>query len=431
MPVMFGKIFHRQFYCGQRRDQQQFYSYSTNTIDSEGDQRSLNVAVNLERKHSVLQLFKDALRIKKETLSCEDYKKERRAIYETFRNQPFDATEFKEAKEACERVKSFRIDKAYPSPTKEYWDKYYSTISTIDKKTSSMDPNAEKKNFSSYMQGAGEPYTSEGLPVIFDWYCQYDTVKRFIQDSLVIMKKKKTLKQGKKAKNRQREKTSIEASSVAIEQMFKDILVIGNGLSDCAVSMKTPDNKVTAIDISVVASQFMQEKYGKSTGVQFLCMDVLQMPFKDQFDFVFDKGLMDSFWKAPQLMDIRGMKHLVKKVHEALKPGGVWMIFTLFNLNDVSLRLFKGKTAQKMWVNPIHRAGFDINEEFKVRVYRLAKKQSNLHQQHSTLKNPINNNNNDMSAISSTSKKVNKHRRKLSKKKKKFVHDSIKTVTID
>merc|ERR1711959_467437 len=89
----------------------------------------------------------------------------------------------------------------------------------------------------------------------------------------------------------------IEAKlTAALPNKNARILVIGSGTSRFSGGMYDAGyENITNIDISDVAIQQMQRAYKDKTKMQWVVMDARKMTFEAAaFDFVFDKGTMDS-----------------------------------------------------------------------------------------------------------------------------------------
>lgn len=181
-----------------------------------------------------------------------------------------------------------------------------------------------------------------------EWYCDYEDLKICFPESLE-----------KKSK----------------------ILILGNGLSTIGLQLAQDGYQdITCIDISKAACEIMS-KYttqvlGKTDKLQFLEMDAKDLKFEQEsFDFVFDKGLVDAFWKTEfndqfsQTMDIEQIKKIEQEIYRVLRKGSFWMIFSAYDLVEEEVL---DERSEEMWTK-IEDARIVTKNGQELRVYRLMK----------------------------------------------------------
>src|SRR5579872_7470296 len=81
--------------------------------------------INLNNNLKVLKLYKNVLKVHKETLSKDEYKFEKENLYEQFNKKKFNKKKFQMAQNLLKNINPMRI-LGYPKPTKEFWTQYYS-----------------------------------------------------------------------------------------------------------------------------------------------------------------------------------------------------------------------------------------------------------------------------------------------------------------
>ena len=129
----------------------------------------------------------------------------------------------------------------------------------------------------------------------FDFYCPFDLVYPFI-DSIVDM------------------------------QAAQRILIVGVGRSGIVEFLyKKGFREIVAIDISETVVAKMAQKYIDYHGVQFLCVDVLEMaPFADNsFTLVIDKGCLDAVMCGTEFRQMS--KSMFEEVHRVLDKEGIFL----------------------------------------------------------------------------------------------------------
>ena len=83
-------------------------------------------------------------------------------------------------------------------------------------------------------------------------------------------------------------------------------------------------SKVTCIDFSGVVISQMKQRHEENATIEFLQMDVTSLTFaKDSFDFVFDKGTIDTLLCCDNAG--KTVNAAMKEIARILKPGGLFI----------------------------------------------------------------------------------------------------------
>eukprot|EP01080_Neovahlkampfia_damariscottae_P000427 gene427-6840_t len=204
-------------------------------------------------------------------------------------------------------------------------------ISKLEMLTKNSLPNSTAKYWDSYYKN------NENDDLVEDWYCDSSIVKIFLPD---------------------------------VE--FQSVLVIGNGISklplDLAKDEAFEKSTILSTDISQNSCDKMNQ-INDNNSVQFICEDVLDLSFKEKFDLVLDKGLVDTFWKSESEMNISDLKKVEMNIWKCLKDEGVWVVFSVYDLAEIEFLNIESKNRWKR----IEDTEFETDNEITIKVYRLFK----------------------------------------------------------
>ena len=156
-----------------------------------------------------------------------------------------------------------------------------------------------------------ERYTRDPTP--YEWYQPFSRIKPLIEQYLTS-----------------------EASAVSVG--------CGNSSLNAEI-LECGLNKVVGIDVSDVVIKQMQQLYADESRLEWIIADCTAIPLPDaSFDFVFDKGTLDSLNSS--LQTVPQATQMLTEICRILKPGGLFFEVTYGTPNT---RVPLITTASSQW----------------------------------------------------------------------------------
>lgn len=117
------------------------------------------------------------------------------------------------------------------------------------------------------------------------------------------------------------------------------------------------NHKVTACDLSQVSISELNNR--PNTQVKYLCADFTNLHTNITYDVIYSRFTLHS-------VDLEGEIRTIKKAHEILNKGGVFMIETRSNYDEICGR--GEKVSDCEWIYDGHYRRFNILEDFLTRI---------------------------------------------------------------
>ena len=149
----------------------------------------------------------------------------------------------------------------------------------------------------------------------------------------------------------------------------KKVLEIGSGYGGLSFWAASNGAKVLCSDIvapSEVAIN-MAKKY-KIKNIKFEKLNVLEMPYRDEFDFVLFKSVLGGICRSNNFSDL---KRIMYGIHDVLKPAGECLFIE--NMNGTFLHQYLRKrygAGKNMWHYSSMEDFTDLSKPFKFVKYR-------------------------------------------------------------
>jgi SAM-dependent methyltransferase len=147
--------------------------------------------------------------------------------------------------------------------------------------------------------------------------------------------------------------------NIKIDEMFNgksvDLLEIGCGNGRDSEHFAL-NHKVVACDLSQVS---IDELNNQNTKVNYCCADFTNLDTHDTFDVIYSRFTLHS-------VDGEGELRTIQKAHEILNEGGLFMIETRSNYDEICGR--GEKISDYEWVYDGHYRRFNVLEDFLARV---------------------------------------------------------------
>ncbi len=131
------------------------------------------------------------------------------------------------------------------------------------------------------------------------------------------------------------------------------ILDVGCGLGRLSSPLSRYGAEVTGIDISEYAIDQAKQLFADEERLEFICMDALGMSYRGYFDKVLCYHLLEHLTLADAGM-------LLKKIHDALKNGGVLALGVPVNDFTLYRRVIRFLFTGKQWREPTHQISFSL-----------------------------------------------------------------------
>lgn len=112
-------------------------------------------------------------------------------------------------------------------------------------------------------------------------------------------------------------KKAVDSLELAGNESVLDI-GCGTGRTSAYLSRRLTSGSLTAIDSSSTMIDFAQQEYKDIQNINFKQLDILEMKFKEEFDFVFSTFCLH--W-------VKDYKKALYNIHQSLKPGGKALLY--------------------------------------------------------------------------------------------------------
>jgi len=133
------------------------------------------------------------------------------------------------------------------------------------------------------------------------------------------------------------------------------ILDLGCGLGRFSYPISKFCAEVIGIDISEYAIQQAKQRYKDIDNLKFICMDVLDIDYKDEFDKILCYHLLEH-------LTLTEARSVLNRIFKALRQGGLFVLGIPINDFKPYRRALRLLTTGKQWATDTHQISFSLPE---------------------------------------------------------------------